>query len=266
MLEIQDQPIHAAGNAYWIIDIAKHARQQGLGTILIGQGGNATVSWPFKKIQKPPILKIWLLKNFWKTMAIFPKRIRKKYLQNKLDRFYLDGNDKFIQDILIQSKIQRTRQLRDIQEARISQFRNATYTFWENLGNTYNVSFRDPTTDARVINFMLSLPGNNYQNVEKHAWFLKKAFTNRLPLEVINNKKFGLQSADIQKRESGAFEKLKNKLNLQLSDNNLPRYLQGSLHRDTGNINSLYRLYLVLLFLKLQHDEKRRKIYQKELV
>jgi asparagine synthase (glutamine-hydrolysing) len=44
-LELHDEPGHAAGNQFWIISLLKTAQALGIGTLLTGQGGNATVSW-----------------------------------------------------------------------------------------------------------------------------------------------------------------------------------------------------------------------------
>jgi len=44
-LQVHDEPGHAAGNTYWILDLLDSARRDGLGALLTGQGGNATVSW-----------------------------------------------------------------------------------------------------------------------------------------------------------------------------------------------------------------------------
>ena len=44
-IDIHREPGHAAGNAYWITDLLETARRDGLGVILSGQGGNATISW-----------------------------------------------------------------------------------------------------------------------------------------------------------------------------------------------------------------------------
>ncbi len=44
-LQIHDEPKHTAGNAYWILDLLATASRDGVGTLLSGQGGNATISW-----------------------------------------------------------------------------------------------------------------------------------------------------------------------------------------------------------------------------
>ena len=45
MLDIHGEPLHAAGNHYWIMDLLVTAQQRGLGTLLTGQMDNGTISW-----------------------------------------------------------------------------------------------------------------------------------------------------------------------------------------------------------------------------
>ena len=45
ILAMQHAPGHAAGNAFWIVDLMQTAHDMGIGTLLSGQGGNATISW-----------------------------------------------------------------------------------------------------------------------------------------------------------------------------------------------------------------------------
>lgn len=44
-LAVMPEPAHAASNYFWITDLLDQAQAHGLGTLLTGQGGNATVSW-----------------------------------------------------------------------------------------------------------------------------------------------------------------------------------------------------------------------------
>ena len=45
MLWVNDEPGHAAVNLYWITALYEAARQRGVGVLLTGQHGNATISW-----------------------------------------------------------------------------------------------------------------------------------------------------------------------------------------------------------------------------
>ena len=45
MLWVHDEPMHAAGNQYWLAALLDAARQRGVGSLLTGQMGNAVISW-----------------------------------------------------------------------------------------------------------------------------------------------------------------------------------------------------------------------------
>ena len=45
LLDIHDEPAHAAGNAFWILELLEAARSHGCTALLTGQMGNAGVSW-----------------------------------------------------------------------------------------------------------------------------------------------------------------------------------------------------------------------------
>lgn len=60
----------------------------------------------------------------------------------------------------------------------------------------YGVSGRDPTSDVRIVEFCLSLPEEQYQRDGQTRWLLTRAMADRLPAEVLENRKRGLQAAD----------------------------------------------------------------------
>jgi asparagine synthase (glutamine-hydrolysing) len=62
-LSIHDQPLHAAGNMYWIMALLEAARGQGLGAVLTGQGGNTTISWA--GVRRPAPLLDYLVRAQW---------------------------------------------------------------------------------------------------------------------------------------------------------------------------------------------------------
>ena len=45
MLAITDEPKDAASNAFWLVDLLAAVADAGIGTLLVGRGGNWTISW-----------------------------------------------------------------------------------------------------------------------------------------------------------------------------------------------------------------------------
>ncbi len=44
IINSHDALIHAAGNAYWLVDIMETAQREGYGTLLTGKNGNSSIS------------------------------------------------------------------------------------------------------------------------------------------------------------------------------------------------------------------------------
>ena len=74
-LGIMAEPSHAAGNYFWMTDLLDQAQTHGLGTLLTGQGGNATVSWTgaelaatLNAVKLPARLPVRV--EFWREMLL----------------------------------------------------------------------------------------------------------------------------------------------------------------------------------------------------
>jgi asparagine synthase (glutamine-hydrolysing) len=53
MLQIQNEPGHSAGNAYWILEMEQAAKAHGCHVLLTGQTGNAGISWTGNVFSQP---------------------------------------------------------------------------------------------------------------------------------------------------------------------------------------------------------------------
>lgn len=83
----------------------------------------------------------------------------------------------------------------------------------------FGIDERDPTSDVRVVEFCLALPEEQCQHDGQTRWLIRRAMANRLPHEILDNKKRGLQAADWFERLSGAQPKILDELTrLEQSD------------------------------------------------
>lgn len=64
----------------------------------------------------------------------------------------------------------------------------------------YGVDFRDPTDDLRVVEFCLSIPEEQFLRDGTDRWLVRRALSSRVPQEIIDNRRRGIQSADWQHR------------------------------------------------------------------
>ncbi len=60
----------------------------------------------------------------------------------------------------------------------------------------FGIQTRDPTADARVVEFCLSLPADQFCRDAQPRWLIRRAMAGRLPEEILENRKRGLQAAD----------------------------------------------------------------------
>lgn len=97
----------------------------------------------------------------------------------------------------------------------------------------YGVSGRGPTSDVRLVDFCLSLPEEQYQRDGQVRWLIRRAMAHRLPKEVAENRKRGLQAADWYERLVGNRTKILEELD---------RIGQSDLARRALDLDRLRRL------------------------
>jgi asparagine synthase (glutamine-hydrolysing) len=236
-LAIHDQPNHGGGNMYWITTMMAEAQSQGLGAMLTGQGGNATISWTGGP--KAPLLN-YLLTARWRTFGrrlqawreatgrstweavksqivrpmLTPLRpLRQHWLRQRAAtdawRDYSAINAALARDLdLAQKMLERGhdptfRIKRDPVRARLSLTRpgrSMVGHLWFELGATYGLEVRDPTIDQRVMSFCWSIPQSQYVRNDQDRLLIRRAMAGYLPERVRLNRRVGIQAADIAQR------------------------------------------------------------------
>jgi asparagine synthase (glutamine-hydrolysing) len=68
----------------------------------------------------------------------------------------------------------------------------------------YGTDVRDPTADARIAEFCLSLPEEQYRRAGVSRWLIRRAMAERLPAEILASPRRGVDTADWFERLSGA--------------------------------------------------------------
>ncbi|NSW44483.1 MAG: hypothetical protein HPY79_01455 [Bacteroidales bacterium] len=195
-IETHHLPVRNASNQYWLFSMFEQLAKQNVQTLLIGQMGNLTYSWPFfnpKPNQQPP----WLqkLKNIFPFYQ--PFYIKNSYLNNsfiKQHRFLsylnkLNYNPTFQSKNLILSR-----------QYFFKQIHSTGYANWNEKANQYGINIIDPTADVRLIEFCFSLPNHVFINKLGNRMLIRKASLNILPSAIIQNPQKAIQSADVFER------------------------------------------------------------------
>ena len=60
----------------------------------------------------------------------------------------------------------------------------------------FGLDVRDPTADTRLVEFCLSLPEDQYLRNGQSRWLVRRAMADRLPPEILDNPRRGLQASD----------------------------------------------------------------------
>ncbi len=215
MLAIQGEPMHAAGNQYWIIAMLRAAQAAGSRVFLTGQQGNAGISWAGSLFSQPLAYQIrqmgaskWAkeqlkrhlppaLLNAWqKQRAGFEQNCRASAIHpafaRRLDIFELRRQDPSEQlspnPLALRSFLMPGRSL--------------IGTIYAQMAAEIGLEVRDPTGDARLLAFTFSVPDWVFTDPQTglERWLIRSAMQGRLPDSIRLNQKRGRQAGDLTLR------------------------------------------------------------------
>lgn len=222
MLRIRNEPVHAAGNLYWILELLAAARGSGCGVILTGQMGNAGVSWSGDSFSQS--IPFQLRSLGWKR---WPKEALKRCMPAGALRAYRklrlreEGlwrstaiNTDFARRLKLHERLLNSPDsplvtIRTPREQRLNILnpgRSFTGALWHENGAAHGLDVRDPTADARLLAFTLSVPDHIFVDPKTgmDRWLIREAMIGRLPDEVRLNSKRGRQAGDLVPRLRGS--------------------------------------------------------------
>lgn len=228
LLNIHDGPSHAAANHFWIQAVTEAAVQNGAGVVLLGQMGNATVSWAgngsalFALLQRQPDTARRLLlhaePNPWLT---FKRQVLKPLLIPGLRAFrrlrhpgkrpwqaYSALNPQMASELDLDSRMRSLGHdptfvrspLEDIRHILLRPAIGAGIGIWSEIGARHSVSFVDPTTNLAMAEFILRVPDDQFRRQGLGNSLYRRAFRTHLPQPVLNGSRKGLQAADLGHR------------------------------------------------------------------
>jgi asparagine synthase (glutamine-hydrolysing) len=215
-LEIHNEPQHAACNAYWIIDFLQAARARECRVLLTGQLGNGGISWKGALYSQPLAYQLraagwsaWFkgVVNRHAPHAVLLARRRAKSVQNPWrDKSAI--NPDFARRVRL-DELNRAdpeqlpaRTPIDDRSRIVMPGRALVGGYWAEMGAAFGISVRDPTADARVLQFAFSVPDHIFIDpaTGMDRWLIREAMKGRLPDEVRLNRRRGRQAADLVPR------------------------------------------------------------------
>lgn len=218
-LATHKEPAHAAGNYHWIASILQQARAAGYGTLLTGQGGNATISWT--GLSAPPtlpaIMEKWRMNKISGASVMrqiiklfLPETILEQYQHFKAEKNpwekYSAINSGYASKINLNSLMRKAghdpyfRQTFDAKAARLDILKpgkSLVGSFWQNSGGEQGVEVRDPSFDKKLMELCFAIPNRIYKDDNSDRLLIRNAMASFMPDNVRLNKKRGLQASDL---------------------------------------------------------------------
>ncbi len=227
-LTITNIPQHAASNFHWILAILDAAQAQGAGVLLTGQNGNATVSLAGKGSLQPCLVRgDWrgvyqalrdMSANPWQALKwqvikplALPLLHQWRSWQSRNNAHppwvgYSAIHPEFAKQLKLEENMRAsgysptfTRNNPPIQ----TYFRMVSLgagSGWPAFGAAYQLEVLDPTLDRRVVEFCWKIPNRQYCRGGERRWLLRRALRTFMPDTVLDDRRKGLQAADIGRR------------------------------------------------------------------
>jgi asparagine synthase (glutamine-hydrolysing) len=219
ILTICNEPSHAASNFFWLLDLMGKARKHGCRILLTGQLGNGGMSWGGDVFSQKIGFQLrqlgWKLWTKEAAKRCLPMSLLSAYRSLKrpkecrwetsaINPAFADRLD-LLERLLSAPDSSLATKPRDPYEQRchiIKPGRSFAGAVWTEIGAEYGMEVRDPTADARVLAFALSVPDRIFINPETgmDRWLIRESMKGRLPDKVRLNRNKGRQSADIVPR------------------------------------------------------------------
>jgi asparagine synthase (glutamine-hydrolysing) len=222
-LQITSDLCHGAGNLFWILDIQQAAQAKGCSVLLTGAIGNGSISWD-GDIFSQPWTYIWHQLGWRKLVSAMGQRFKEQaklslpielvtaLRRRRMAKMGWPNNSAIHPDFarrirLVEQMLHDPDMLppRSPRERRSRYFmpgRSMGGAYAAEMAAAHGLSERDPTADARVLEFTFSVPDRIYMDpaTGMDRWLIREAMKGRLPDQVRLNRNRGRQAGDLVPR------------------------------------------------------------------
>lgn len=236
-LALHDGPGHASSNSFWCQAIMEACSQRGVGVLLVGEMGNATVSHAgngsvlLSLLQGQPATALGLLlhgeANPWRLLKrqvlnplVMPVRRLRARLGNPFSgpwRAYSALNVEMAEQLDLNRRMRRAgynatffySSFFDLRDLLWKPECGTSCGVLTELNARHSVTRLDPTANQSLLEFLLRVPDDQYYRHGEKSLLFKRAFKTRMPSQVVFARERGLQSADLGHRvvrERSTFE------------------------------------------------------------
>jgi asparagine synthase (glutamine-hydrolysing) len=227
-IQVHDGPSHAASNHFWLKAIAERGAEDGVGAVLSGGFGNATVSWSgngsmlLALFQGHPELALQLLmhgeadlwstvkRQFLRPVAQPVRRVVERWRSpsSRPWREYSALNPHMADELDVDGRMRVARfdptynfpPQEDMRQRFFHPMWGISMGMLSETGARHEMAFLDPTLNISLIEFLLRVPDSQFRHRGQGSVLFRRAFCGRLPDRVLAGRQRGLQSADIGHR------------------------------------------------------------------
>ncbi|WP_127530389.1 asparagine synthase-related protein [Paenibacillus kobensis] len=246
-LEMLNAPYKCFENSHWLRGIFERAKQDDVGILLTGSGGNLSVSWGSGIDYYGHLLKRLKWPKLYRELKLYGSqmKIRRKHLLQMIVPTAFPMLDKSsatlaksFPSLIHPDYARKTKvfeQLHNVEvgspdsklnfiEARENEFRRLVFphmsgTLGTQLSLNYAIWERDPTYDPRVIQFCLSVPLEQYVQDGIDRSLIRRATQGYLPDKVrLNQRLRGIQGSDWLHRVIPSWNLIMDELNSLCED------------------------------------------------
>ncbi len=231
-VEIMHAPQHAAANEFWVMAMLDAARERNIGVMLTGQLGNGGVSWSGGRDRIFLLFATGKWDEGIRAMAAWKRQHGRSWfraiagqLVNPLIMPYwsrckmmamMDSAPPWADYSAMHPDFAKrsgalaamrkakhdpsfSRALDPGEERRLTLVRNGTMAgpIWHATGAAFGLDVRDPTADARLLEFCLRVPPEQDTHAGGERMLIRRAMEGILPPEVQWNRIRGRQAADV---------------------------------------------------------------------
>lgn len=255
-----EMPVRNALNLQWTHAILEKARDRGVGVMLQGVFGNATLSHTGDGIFRY-LLRNGSIRQFYKELTVISPNPRKMFLKilnhliypsgpnwlwntkerlrGRLDpelnwRRFATANPAFSDDMDIPGRIRQANYLyhggkpqfaREAWFNVISKWATDTGDTMQGLRAMYGIEIRDPFANRRLMEWSFGVPEDQFHRNGVNRWLIRRMMKGSLPESVLHNKKTGHQTADWHLRMTRDLPKIRKDLERFADDPDLSRMI-----------------------------------------
>jgi asparagine synthase (glutamine-hydrolysing) len=214
LLAIHREPSHAAGNAFWMLTLNRLAREAGCSVLLIGQSGNAGLSWAGSLWSQPLGYQLQRLgEREWlrlRALRSAPAVVVRRWRRWRLRDFNFEGSAlapaaaerlQLKERMLADPNLLPPRQA--LQERRwLMPGRSVVGALHAQMARAAGLEIRDPSSDARLLAYTWSVPDAVFIDPKsgEDRWLIRTAMHGRLPDQVRCMRRMGIQAGDLTVR------------------------------------------------------------------